>query len=138
MRTTLAVILLFLLAGCTDRGGVITPTSTPLQATLAPGQSLIIYPERLRVTFYGVTADSRCPMGADCIWEGDGATRFSIQPDRAEAAACTLHTALQPNFVESGVFFIQLVGLDPYPRTGSPIDPASYVATVKISRMEIY
>jgi len=138
MRTTHAVAFLCLLAGCTDQGGVVTPTSTPLQAALAPGQALIVYPERLAVTFYGVTADSRCPAGAECIREGDGAARFSVQLDRAAAAACTLHTALEPTFTESGVFFIQLVGLAPYPRIGATIDPASYVATVRISRMEVY
>ena len=135
MRTTQVAVFLCLLAGCTDQGGVVTPTPTPLQAALAPGQSLIVYPERLTVTFFGVTADSRCPMGAECIWEGDGAARFSVQMDRAAATACTLHTALQPNFTESGVFFIQLVGLDPYPRIGSRIDPASYVASVRVSRI---
>ena len=68
MRKALLLIItglgvLLVLAGC---AGATSPTTVPLgqTVTLAPGKSVDITGEGLRLTFLNVVADSRCPTGA--------------------------------------------------------------------------
>ena len=68
-----SLVALLLLVSCAT--SPIDPRTVRLDAefTLAPGQTAQVEGGGLRVTFYGVSADSRCPTGVTCVWEGDAA-----------------------------------------------------------------
>jgi hypothetical protein len=103
------------------------------QFTLAPGQSASIEDESLSVEFRRVTSDSRCPANAICIQAGDAAVLVRVTDgtrvdyelyanDKTRAA------------VAHGAFRIELVQLQPYPFTTTAIEPASYRATLVVTR----
>ena len=101
---------------------------------LAPGQTAIVDGGALSVTFVKVAADSRCPTGVQCVWAGDGAVSLRAGTPGAGEDTATLHTTLTPKAAKAGPYEITLVGLKPYPKQGSKIPPATYVATLHIIR----
>ena len=63
------------------------------------------------------TDDSRCPMDATCIWQGDAAVKIKYE-SRIESREFTLHTnetSSTPTSVVLNGLRIQLVHVMPYP-----------------------
>ncbi|WP_067480629.1 hypothetical protein [Actinomadura hibisca] len=112
-----------------DAGG---PAGTPVGPgevfTLAPGGSARLADGALTVTFKDVAGDSRCPTGAQCIWEGDATVAVSVAEGGGAPAAHELHTTLQPGEVAVGGYTLRLVALNPYPEQGDPIGAGDYRA----------
>ncbi len=67
------VLFLLPLAGC--KGTI--DANLDSQFTLAPGQSAYLNSEKMYVKFIGITQDSRCATGVECIRAGD--VSFSIE-----------------------------------------------------------
>jgi hypothetical protein len=109
------------------------PSDVPLGRAfeLRPGTSAALS-NGLRVTFEGVPSDSRCPMDAICVWAGDAVVAVRLSKSSEAQAMRELHT--QPNGSEASylTYTIKLVALAPYPRSGSPIRPGDYVATLAV------
>jgi hypothetical protein len=103
------------------------------QFTLAPGQSVSIEDASLSVQFLRVSSDSRCPADAICIQAGDAVVRVRVAG--GGSAEYELYTNDKTrSSVTHGAFRIELVGLQPYPFGSSAIDPASYRATLVVTR----
>lgn len=100
------------------------------QAELAPGQTAQVGP--LRVTFTGVTGDSRCPIDVVCVWEGDAVAQLLLSEPSRGAETRELHTS-NPRAATYGAFHVELVRLDPAPRSTQPIPPASYRLIVRVT-----
>jgi hypothetical protein len=85
----------------------------------------------VRVTFKKLESDSRCPINAACIWEGDAAATFHFEQG-ATAFDVTLHTSPHAGVVSTivnGVEF-RLGAMSPLLVAGQPAPPAdTYVAT---------
>ena len=79
------------------------------------------------VRFTGVTGDSRCPSGAQCVWAGDAAVAFLV----GGAQQVTLHTNAGASSVLVAGRLLTLVSLAPYPGVSGPIAKSDYVATVR-------
>jgi hypothetical protein len=77
------------------------------------------------VTLRAVEGDSRCPMNAVCIWEGDAAVALRFEPSGGRAVDVTLHTSAKGGVVSATVGGVEfrLVGLTPY-----PVDPGAQPA----------
>lgn len=103
--------------------------------TFKPGQGLEV--GALTLAFAGVASDSRCPVDAVCVWEGDATVQFTIGFTNREIMApvrlLELHTGSTGPRVASGygnrVF---LITLEPEPRAGVAIKPEDYRATVEV------
>jgi hypothetical protein len=136
MRFIVATLFVLLLSDCDNHNEVVTPGTItfPVTASLHAGQTYRMPQSAFSVRFDSVTSDSRCPIGVECFWAGDGATRLSIWIDQNPAVTCTLHTTLTPQTVGAGEFIVQLKELDPYPHYPGTIDPAAYVAVLQISQ----
>lgn len=82
----------------------------------------------LEIAFRSVPGDSRCPINACCLWEGDATVvlLFRNGPD-------TLHTTLEPREILDGPYHIRLVGLAPYPELLHDIPKDSYVVRVRVT-----
>ncbi|MEV0110215.1 hypothetical protein AB0H42_28300 [Nocardia sp. NPDC050799] len=99
-----------------------TPVSPQLgtEFTLAPGETARLDGTRLTVMFGEVPADSRCPDGAACVWEGDATvvTEVTVGDQRSRHE---LHTS--PRFATEaavGGYRIELVTLRPFrPASGT-------------------
>jgi hypothetical protein len=90
--------------------------------------------ESLTVEFEKVVEDSRCRVGATCVWEGDAVARLQLLGPGGERALFDLHT--QSKFPREGTFQkfrIRLVGLAPARPSGSEIASDTYIATLVVS-----
>jgi hypothetical protein len=136
MRTVLILLVASVVSGCEEHNEVINPgtISFPVSVNLRAGESVRLPQIGLIARFDSVTSDSRCPLGVDCFWQGDGATRLSVFRDMDQAVTCTLHTTLSPRLIEVGDLVIQLKELQPYPRQPGIIPPGAYLLTLDINR----
>lgn len=100
---------------------------------LPVGDTAYLSSASLTIIFTGVSEDSRCPIGVDCFWEGDGAVDLTLSKPGYSTQNVTLHTTLTPQSVTYGGYTISLQGLDPYPVYPNPIDPDDYVATLLVN-----
>lgn len=136
-----ALLLAVAAAGCSSKGRVGAPSSRNNGVTLdqefelAPGQSALIGPEPLRVTFEAVTADSRCPPEVQCVWEGDAVAKVLAATGSQSAVSYELHTHTgYATQITHGAYRIRLVGVAPTTRAGVAIDPAAYVITLLVTK----
>lgn len=108
--------------------------ATPVQATLQVGETYEVAGGRGTVTFAGVVADSRCPKGVTCVWEGDATVDLRIQSGSAAAVAVQLHTNDRfEREATAGGLRLRLESLDPYPDADRPIAAGDYRVVLSIS-----
>jgi hypothetical protein len=91
--------------------------------------------EGLQITFEGVSEDSRCPLGVQCMWAGDAAATFRLEKPPAAAADCTLHTNGRfERETEWQGFVVRLEDVKPHPKEGMTIAADDYRATIVVTR----
>lgn len=138
-----AVVLVTTVASGMGRiGGSSEPDRVTLGESfvLGVGQSARIEAEALDVGFDDVTADSRCPKGEQCIWEGDATVRVWLQRASEPKKVYELHTSLRteggPSEGAAGSpgHEVRLLRLDPHPITGRTIAKGDYRATLEVRR----
>lgn len=132
------------LAACTVSGGTLVGTSgtgTTKTASvdqdfdLIVGQSARVDGTTIMIAFSGITEDSRCPIGVQCIWAGNAAAAVSVTDGTAGKTDISLNTTLTPRSVRASGYEITLVTVDPYPKQGVAIPPATYVARFRVARL---
>jgi hypothetical protein len=98
-----------------------------------PAETVTI--QGLRITFEGVSEDSRCPTGAQCMWAGDAAATFTLEKPPAAALHKTLHTnGRYERQAETNGLIVRLEDIKPYPKEGATIAPDDYRATLVVTR----
>ena len=113
------------------------PKSVPLgeSFTLKVGESARIEAEALQIGFEDVSADSRCPKGERCIWEGDATVRVWLWKASEARETDELHTSSkEPGAVSYRGYGVKLLRLDPYPVSGKTIARGDYLATLEVTR----
>jgi hypothetical protein len=94
------------------------------------GQKVMVQDVRLKIKFLAVTSDSRCPEGVNCIQAGNAEVRLKV----GRSGPVSLNMGTAPGEVKVGEFKIKLTALTPRPKKGAQIDPASYEATLIVTR----
>ena len=105
--------------------------------TLKAGQEVTLDGERLRIKFAAVEGDSRCPSDVTCIWAGNAAVRFEVSTRGKDSESLTLNTTGNGSFPGEALYHgykLQLVGLNPYPRSTQKIAANDYTATLLVSK----
>lgn len=107
---------------------------TPFQ--LKSQQTAMLQSENIQIKFLNVTQDSRCPSDVNCVWEGLVTVVVNIQQNNQDLGNFKLtqrggqeKLAVQ-NFVGQK---IDLVEVNPYPKSTKPIQLADYVITLIVS-----
>ncbi|MCV2360725.1 hypothetical protein LNV08_17270 [Paucibacter sp. TC2R-5] len=91
----------------------------------------------LRIGFEGVSADSRCPKGEQCMWAGDATVRVWLQQGTGPKELRELNAAEGPAQTAYAYgYALRLLSLAPYPVSGKPIAAGDYVLTLKLRRGE--
>src|SRR5262245_47439304 len=75
----------------------------------------------LKITFDGVTTDSRCPADVVCIQAGDATAKILVAAVDQPAEALDLHTAPKSPDAVYQSYAIRLQALTPLPRSDRPI-----------------
>jgi len=134
------------LAACTGMGTA-TGTSGPPPSKvvvvgsdfdLGVGQSARVDGSSLTISFGGVPEDSRCPLGVFCIQAGNATISLTVTDGAGTKTPVKLYpnpTPTTPDSVKVGSYEITVVALAPISRRGVTIPPASYVATLHLTRI---
>ena len=88
----------------------------------------------LSITFDQVSADSRCPIGVQCITAGKADVVLTLKKD-GETQTATLPFTLPTgtsNVVDFKGFNVRIVGVNPLQVKDKPLDPASYEVTILV------
>ena len=83
----------------------------------------------------GVTEDSRCPIGVQCVRAGDAVVELTLEKPPAAGGTRTLHTSGRDGreAVYEGLV-VRLLDLKPLPREGTTIAPEDYRVTLAVNR----
>lgn len=140
-----------------DRSTIQVESITPILAPMIPqpghdapqigepfelklGASVHLADAPLTVAFLGVTADSRCPTGLTCVWEGQVELVLALTPDGGDGQKVDLIVrAGHPDLAEAVVvgYQVEVHAVKPIPSAATPQpDPSVYTAVVEISRIE--
>jgi hypothetical protein len=101
---------------------------------LAVGQTAHVGGTGIRITFRDVAADSRCPVDADCVWEGNAEVRLEVRAGNGPSSAITLHTALEPRSARFAEHTIRLIGVMPVRTVTDNVKPADYSVVLRVTR----
>jgi hypothetical protein len=128
-------VLLFIL-GC-DGEQLLSPGQSAQKLDtvfeLKVGQSAVISSEQISFKFDSVPADSRCPMNAICVWEGNAVVALSFGDSKT-----VINTSIDPKEFVYGNYKIKLVSLQPYPSLPDEILPDAYVARFIVSKITYF
>jgi hypothetical protein len=135
MKGKLCLALLFIavtLAGC-DRGGL--QAQPGKEAILSPGQHVTIIGEDLTIKFIGVSHDSRCPRGVQCVWAGEAKCEVEI----TSAGATTTLTLTERGLTDKSSTEIPqghvlTFHITPYPQPGKRVSPEQYRLHLTVTR----
>ena len=130
MRLFLATIAVVCLIPAVARAAV--PYGTPF--SLGVGASSAVGDEGMVLGFEGILADSRCPTGVWCFWEGDAAAALWLDIPACPRQEFVLHTYYDyEQSIDLCLVVVHLLDVQPYPHIdGPPIDPLDYVVTVVV------
>jgi hypothetical protein len=82
-----------------------------------------------------VNSDSRCPVGANCIWEGNAEVKFRLEKSGNINIPFILNT--NTRFINSTIvegYRITLTGLNPHPAINVRIDPEKYYSRILVQK----
>ena len=141
-RVAFALAALLTLTACgTTQADTLTlpaaPTVTIPMGTdvvLAPGEYVVVNPGGLRLTFTGVTSESRCPVNVliQCVQAGSAriALRITSGVGTRDVA---METTTRSDTTTVERYVVRLVGVTPVPTTTDPIPAASYRMTLRVT-----
>lgn len=113
-------------------GGSPTEVKLDQEFEITPGATVRVAGTSQTVTFESVTEDSRCPTDVTCVWAGNARVRLRVRSaDRDSSLG--LNTTLEPRAATIGAVRLELKGLTPVPRAGSPVPSASYRARLVVT-----
>jgi hypothetical protein len=101
--------------------------------TLRFGDAVSVAQSGLRVQFRAVKGDSRCPIDAVCVWEGDAHVQIAVG-DASSAQVYDLHTALEPKEARHDSYRFRLVEVGPARVSTQTPRPADYYIRLVITR----
>lgn len=137
MRGTVLVLAATMASAACAVAGPSQPKGAALGESfeLKIGESAEIEAEALLIGFEAVSADSRCPKGVQCIWEGDATVRVWLQKGSDTRETHELHTSPKgETAVSYRDYELSLLRLDPYPVSGRTIEQRDYRATFEVIR----
>lgn len=89
--------------------------------------------ENIAIKFIKVLSDSRCPVEAVCVWEGNAEAAFTFYKANG-ARSFILNTALEPKEVSVFGYNIELVRLAPPASLKNPPEQKEYIAYLRITK----
>jgi hypothetical protein len=126
--------------GPTDAEPAAAPATTDVAVELGesfrlrPGETASVAGGEWRVRFVGVRGDSRCPVDVECVWAGSAEVAVETAGPEGRWVERSLHTGIEPRELHADGFTLALLDVEPPPRSTAPIDPARYVAVLRVDR----
>lgn len=136
MNRILSFLIVFLFSGCLEN--LTNYNEVPLneEFEIRYGESVHISQYGVTIKFAAVEDDSRCPIDAICIWEGNAIVVLKLTNSTGEEKTAKLNTSLDPKQVEFFSLIIELKGLKPYPKSDEIIEQKDYTAQLLVKKKE--
>lgn len=103
--------------------------------TLRVGEQKTSTLGKIKVNFVEVLDDSRCPVGATCVWAGNAKVKITLAKGKKAAKTVELNSTLQPRVITFEGYDIQFVDLTPRPhgamKTNVAVHPQLVVSITK-------
>jgi hypothetical protein len=126
--------LALFLSGCSSSASADISVSPGQEFKLPIGKTASLRGENLTLKFTAVTADSRCPNGAQCIRAGEALCSVELVHDGVTSnAVFSVQGLTQDNVQKILNKFNVTFNLEPYPQVGRQIANDEYVLLLKIS-----
>lgn len=128
---------IFALTGCEAQKKTKTETKTPEMTAhtqssdeqkndliyLSEGENKFLLDYKMNITFKGITEDSRCPEGVNCIWAGAALAQIEVMGTSTRPVLLNLASMDFPNknyhqSAEFNGYTITLQQVTPYPKAG--------------------
>lgn len=103
---------------------------------LSFGQEVQVQGTAITIRLVGVTDESRCPSDVQCVWAGNAVVKLMLNGAGTTESEISLNTNLDPRMTTLDGYSIKLATVKPYPRSGTTIKPADYVATLEVRRIQ--
>ncbi len=132
MKSVLLSVLL-LLTNAAQAGGR-KGVSLNREFALKVGQSALIRPGGMKITFESVLEDSRCPEGVNCIWAGNARITVGLSGAGGRPTPLELNTDVEPRQQSYLDYEVKLMGLSPRPKEGRSVDKNSYTVTLLVKK----
>ena len=131
------ILILFLITNFSCFLNPVGPAITELnkEFDLKYWQNAVVGEEGLYITFKDVVEDSRCPIGYECFWAGNGAVLLKVEKKNDPVLIDTLNTILEPHALNYLNYQITLKNLKPYPVADSLIMKKNYVVTLLVEKI---
>ena len=103
--------------------------------SLAVGQSASVDGEDLAIKFIDVIADSRCPSGVQCIWQGEVACLVEITYSGTGQEKVLTYPGLtqEPSKAQFGSYQFTF-SVEPYPEAGKEIKKSEYRLNLLVTK----
>jgi len=118
-----------LAAGC---AGGMTQVPANQEFRLAPGGEVALAGADRAVAFVAMVNDSRCPSDVVCVTAGNAEVRLRLRGGGVDSTF-SLNTTTPPKEATIKGVRLELVGLEPYPKTSVPRVAGDYRATIRWS-----
>jgi len=113
-----------------ERQDALMPAAREL--TLRMGEEKAVPNSVVRLAFGLVAEDSRCPIDAVCVWQGNATVELGIRAGMGPTQPIRINTTLEPrSFVWNGIR-VSLVELQPAPRAAEPTQADAYQVKVRL------
>jgi hypothetical protein len=114
-------VLLCTLAGCQNT------VNTGEEVTLRVGQSVQIEGKDLKITFVGISNDSRCPTGATCVWAGEVSCDVEIRHGGKISFVKFVYPGAADGYSQlTYKGYTYSFKVEPYPEADKAIPPGKY------------
>jgi hypothetical protein len=120
--TTIIFAMSLLLLSCKKENNIV---KLDKGFNMVYNQTVILKSENLAIQFIDIT-DSRCPVGGQCVWEGEGI--LSLNVNNSEIHVSTL----EPTDTLGYTFTI--TDLSPYPNIDSNLSKEDYKAELVVTK----
>ena len=103
--------------------------------SLAVGQSASIDGEDLAIEFIDIIADSRCPLGVECIWQGEVACLVEITHSGTGQQRVLTYPGLTQELSKAQFGSYQFTfSVEPYPEAGKEIKKSEYRLNLLVTK----
>jgi hypothetical protein len=103
---------------------------------LQVGEGLSVGLNDLRVTFQGVSEDSRCPSDVVCIWAGQVVVVVALEVGGGDPYSESLTVGVaDKSIVTIGGYLLEAISVEPYPVSPGTIPSTAYVLRLIVSSL---
>ena len=131
---TSAVLIIIALASVSFAQTTAKTIKLNKEFTLSTKQKAYVKSDKLTIEFVSVLEDSRCPTDVDCVWAGSAKVQIKVSKGKMAAQVFELNTNLEPKTITYQGYKIEILDLNPAPKSDVDMKSAIYSANFIVKK----